>query len=41
MAVELAPDGIRVNLIAPVMAPTALLQTVKIVGAISRACPPV
>ena len=26
MAVELAPDGIRVNLIAPVMAPTALLQ---------------
>jgi len=26
MAVELAPDGIRVNLISPVMAPTALLQ---------------
>ena len=26
MAVELAPDGIRVNLIAPVMAPTGLLQ---------------
>lgn len=26
MAVELAPDGIRVNLISPVMAPTGLLQ---------------
>ena len=26
MAVELAPDGIRVNLIAPVMSPTGLLQ---------------
>jgi 3-oxoacyl-[acyl-carrier protein] reductase len=26
MAVELAPDGIRVNLISPVMAPTGLLK---------------